>query len=112
MSAIGKSPFRSGNRGLKKPGECTRKISLSLSQDTIQRLSVHAAHLGKQRGKVADEILRPHLTRHGRGRAAFIDEPDAAEGLDRPEIAGELDARARATPRSPYSSADFTRPSA
>jgi hypothetical protein len=44
---------------------------LHLGETTVKRLNVHAALVGRNASRVADEILTAYLARHGRGRELF-----------------------------------------
>jgi hypothetical protein len=61
-------------------------VTLHLGETTAKRLSVHAALVGRNASRVADEILAGWLGRFGKGRAIF-DGPgatdDRANGDDR-----------------------------
>src|SRR5215471_18369067 len=71
-----------GHRGAKPPSGArhhdtkTVRVQLHLGETTSKRLSVHAALVGRNASRVADEILASHLARFGRGREIF----DASEG--------------------------------
>lgn len=66
----------------KKPSARTTRATLHLSEQTVQRLGVHCSLVGRDRSKVADEILSTWLARFGRGREIF-DSPGSVDTEDR-----------------------------
>jgi hypothetical protein len=49
---------------------------LHLGEQTVKRLGVHCSLVGRDRSKVADEILSGWLARFGKGREIFTDPVD------------------------------------
>jgi hypothetical protein len=47
--------------------------TLHLGENTVKRLGVHCSLVGRDRSKVADEILSGWLARFGKGREIFTD---------------------------------------
>jgi hypothetical protein len=47
---------------------------------TVKRLGVHCSLVGRDRSKVADEILSSWLARFGKGREIFTDPVDGEVG--------------------------------
>jgi hypothetical protein len=88
MRESGKAAGAPKHRGVKVPGggkrpaTSTVRQQLHLGAETVQRLGVHCSMVGKDRSKVADEILSGWLVRFGRGRGAF-DSPDPVGDDDR-----------------------------
>jgi hypothetical protein len=77
--------------GAKRPATGTVRSQLHLGEQTQKRLAVHAALVGRNASRVADEILLSYLSRHGRGREIFEspgevvphgDEDRLSEGAD------------------------------
>jgi hypothetical protein len=74
----------SRHRGVKAPGGGKRpetktvRQQLHLGEQTAKRLAVHAALVGRNASRVADEVLAGWLTRFGKGREIFAD-PAAGE---------------------------------
>jgi hypothetical protein len=62
--------------GAKRSDTKTVRTQLHLGEQTAKRLAVHAALVGRNASRVADEILDSYLSRFGRGREIF----DAPEG--------------------------------
>lgn len=59
------------------------RLQLHLGEQTVQRLNVHAALVGMNSSRCADEILTSYLARHGRGREIFpapVDIDDRTDG--------------------------------
>jgi hypothetical protein len=71
--------------GAKRPETKTVRSQLHLGEQTQKRLAVHAALVGRNASRVADEILLSYLVRFGQGRAIFD-----AEG-QRSDHAGDVD---------------------
>jgi hypothetical protein len=73
------------HRGTKLPGDAkppatvTVRVQLHLGETTSKRLSVHAALVGRNASRVADEILTGYLARFGRGREIFESSEEAAK---------------------------------
>lgn len=69
----------SKSRGSKTPGSAKRpetktvRTQLHLGEQTAKRLNVHAALVGRNSSRVADEILSTWLGRFGKGREIFTD---------------------------------------
>jgi hypothetical protein len=69
----------SKSRGSKTPGSARRpetktvRAQLHLGEQTAKRLNVHAALVGRNASRVADEILSAWLGRFGKGREIFTD---------------------------------------
>lgn len=66
----------------KRPRAKTARIQLHLGETTVQRLAVHAALVGRNQSRVADEILTSYLERYGKGKVVFgepVDSPDQGE---------------------------------
>ena len=61
--------------GAKRPAVATTRVQLHLGETTAKRLSVHAALVGRNASRVADEILIGYLARFGKGREVFKDDP-------------------------------------
>ena len=65
------------HRGAKSPGSAKRidtktvRVQLHLGETVSKRLSVHAALVGRNASRVADEILDGWLCRFGKGREIF-----------------------------------------
>jgi hypothetical protein len=80
--------------GAKGPGTETVRSQLHLGGQTAKRLAVHAALVGRNASRVADDILSSWLTRYGQGRAIFEaeDQPrdPAGDANDDRLIAGTL----------------------
>jgi hypothetical protein len=87
-----------GHRGVKPPGSAKRaatatvRVQLHLGETTSKRLSVHAALVGRNASRIADEVLAGWLSRFGKGREIFdaseeAPESDPVESEDRPEVA-------------------------
>jgi hypothetical protein len=55
---------------------------LHLGEQTAKRLAVHAALVGRNSSRVADEILAGWLGRFGKGREIFTDPPEGEVGGD------------------------------
>ena len=51
----------------------TVRVQLHLGETTSKRLSVHAALVGRNASRVADEVLAGWLSRFGKGREIFTD---------------------------------------
>jgi hypothetical protein len=62
--------------GAKKPADKSARIQLHLGEQTAKRLNVHAALVGRNSSRVADEILSGWLGRFGKGREIFSDPVD------------------------------------
>jgi hypothetical protein len=60
----------------KRPSAPTARVQLHLGEQTSKRLSVHAALVGRNSSRVADEILMKWLVRYGEGRTIFPDPPN------------------------------------
>jgi hypothetical protein len=67
--------------GAKQPATKTVRVQLHLGETTSKRLSVHAALVGRNASRVADEVLAGWLARYGRGREIF-DAPEGAVDAD------------------------------
>ena len=84
----------SRRRGTKTPGDAKRpetktvRQQLHLGETTAKRLAVHAALVGRNASRVADEILTSYLRTHGKGREIF-DSPDSVDVDDRESGATE-----------------------
>jgi hypothetical protein len=71
------------HRGVKSPGGAKRidiktaRVQLHLGETTAKRLSVHAALVGRNASRVADDILSAWLGRFGKGRECFSVTADA-----------------------------------
>ena len=83
--------------GAKRPETKTVRSQLHLGEQTQKRLAVHAALVGRNASRVADEILLSYLTRFGQGRSLFEadDQPRDPIGVDtddRPDGATEISA--------------------
>ena len=69
------------HRGAKPPGGAkgsdtkTVRVQLHLGEQVSKRLAVHAAVVGRNASRVADEILSGWLSRFGKGREIFTDDP-------------------------------------
>ena len=67
------------HRGAKAPGSARRsdtqtvRTQLHLGEQTAKRLAVHAALVGRNASRVADEVLAGWLSRFGKGREIFTD---------------------------------------
>jgi hypothetical protein len=86
--------------GAKRPETKTVRSQLHLGETTAKRLAVHAALVGRNASRVADEILLSYLTRFGQGRAIFEaedqrgdhasvdtdDRPDGASDVSSPDV--------------------------
>jgi hypothetical protein len=72
----------------KPPGAKAVRQQLHLGALTVQRLGVHCSLVGKDRSRVADEILSGWLSRFGRGKEIF-DSPEPVDSDDRQD--GEAD---------------------
>jgi hypothetical protein len=59
--------------GAKRQREHVTRVTLHLGEQTAKRLAVHAALVGRNSSRVADEVLLAYLCRHGRGKEAFGD---------------------------------------
>ena len=59
--------------GAKQPGAKVARQTLHLGEQTVKRLGVHCSLVGRDRSKVADEILVGWLARFGKGREIFTD---------------------------------------
>ena len=70
--------------GAKKPADKTARIQLHLGEQTAKRLNVHAALVGRNSSRVADEILSGWLGRFGKGREIFTDPVDG-------EVSGDVE---------------------
>jgi hypothetical protein len=81
----------------KRPGTSTVRQQLHLGAETVQRLGVHCSMVGKDRSKVADEILSGWLARFGKGRGAF-DSPDRVDMEDREDGAVGANESGEGTP--------------
>ena len=57
----------------KQPGAKVARQTLHLGEQTVKRLGVHCSLVGRDRSKVADEILSGWLARFGKGREIFTD---------------------------------------
>ena len=72
------------HRGAKPPGGAkgsdtkTVRVQLHLGEQVSKRLAVHAAVVGRNASRVADEILSGWLSRFGKGREIFTDDPTVA----------------------------------
>jgi hypothetical protein len=81
--------------GAKRSDTKTVRTQLHLGEQTAKRLAVHAALVGRNASRVADEILDSYLSRFGRGREIF-DAPDGSidndpgDSDDRPSRRGEI----------------------
>lgn len=86
----------------KRSGAKTARLQLHLGETTVKRLAVHAALVGRNQSRVADEILMSYLERYGRGRELFADSDDppgqlkgsddGAANLDDPEDGAKREA--------------------
>ena len=78
------------HRGAKPPGGAkgsdtkTVRVQLHLDEQVSKRLAVHAALVGRNASRVADEILDGWLCRYGKGREIFTGTP-GVEVTDPPE---------------------------
>ena len=70
--------------GAKKPADKSARIQLHLGEQTAKRLNVHAALVGRNSSRVADEILSGWLGRFGKGREIFTDPVDG-------EVSGDVE---------------------
>jgi hypothetical protein len=61
--------------GAKKPKAKTVRLQLHLGEGVVRRLNVHAALVGRNSSRVAEEILNGWLSRFGKGREIFTDDP-------------------------------------
>jgi hypothetical protein len=69
--------------GAKRPDTKTVRVQLHLGETTSKRLSVHAALVGRNASRVADEVLSGWLGRFGKGREIFTDPADGElSGVD------------------------------
>ncbi len=68
----------------KKPADKSARIQLHLGEQTAKRLNVHAALVGRNSSRVADEILSGWLGRFGKGREIFSDPVDG-------EVSGDVE---------------------
>jgi hypothetical protein len=59
----------------------TARLQLHLGEQTVKRLGVHCALVGRNLSAEADRILLRFLTREGRGRDVF-GEPATADPID------------------------------
>jgi hypothetical protein len=82
----GRRPAGAAKRqNTKPPGSAKRsdtkpvRMQLHLGGQTAKRLNVHAALVGRNASRVADEILASYLTRYGQGREIFDTSAEAAE---------------------------------
>jgi hypothetical protein len=76
----------------KRPRAKTARVQLHLGETTLKRLAVHAALVGRNQSRVADEVLSSYLDRYGRGRELFADPGDSPEQLKGSDgIAANLD---------------------
>lgn len=74
-----------GNKTPAGEGAGKARVSLTLRLDTIERLGVHASMLRRDKGAVADEILRAGLKRFrvaDRQKAGPADSEDSADLSD------------------------------
>jgi hypothetical protein len=73
----------------KRPRAKTARVQLHLGETTVKRLAVHAALVGRNQSRVADEILTSYLDRYGRGRELFAGDgdPSGQEEESAPEAA-------------------------
>jgi hypothetical protein len=71
----------SRHRGVKAPGGAKQpkakavRLQLHLGELVVRRLNVHAALVGRNSSRVAEEILNGWLSRFGKGREIFTDDP-------------------------------------
>jgi hypothetical protein len=71
----------SRHRGVKAPGGARKpetkrvRVQLHLGESVTRRLNVHAALVGRNSSRVAEEILNGWLSRFGKGREIFTDDP-------------------------------------
>jgi hypothetical protein len=81
------------HRGAKAPGGAKRadtktvRVQLHLGEQVAKRLSVHAALVGRNSSRVAEEILAGWLSRFGRGKEIF-DSPSSVDSSDRQSDVG------------------------
>jgi hypothetical protein len=75
--------------GAKRADTKTVRSQLHLGEQTQKRLAVHAALVGRNASRVADEILSGWLARYGRGRELF-DSPAGVDLDDRPSDGAEI----------------------
>jgi hypothetical protein len=61
--------------GAKKPDTKRVRVQLHLGEQVSRRLNVHAALVGRNSSRVAEEILNGWLSRFGKGREIFTDDP-------------------------------------
>ena len=67
------------SKGAKPPGGGKRadtktvRVQFHLEERTVERLGVHCSLVGRDRSKVAEEILSGWLARFGKGREIFTD---------------------------------------
>jgi hypothetical protein len=100
---MGRVSQGAGHRGAKPPGGAKRdgtktvRVQLHLGETTSKRLSVHAALVGRNASRVADEVLASWLARFGRGREIF-DAPEGAVESDPVETEDRPRARAGINP--------------
>jgi hypothetical protein len=59
--------------GAKKPDTKTVRIQLHLGEQTVKRLNVHAALVGRNSSRVADKVLLDWLKKSGKGCDIFKD---------------------------------------
>jgi hypothetical protein len=70
------------HRGARPPGGARKltdksvRVQLHLGEQTAKRLNVHAALVGRNSSRVAEEILSGWLGRFGKGREIFTDTLD------------------------------------
>ena len=57
----------------KKPADKPTRLQLHLGESVVKRLNVHAALVGRNTSRVAEEILAAWLCRFGKGREIFGD---------------------------------------
>jgi hypothetical protein len=93
------------HRGARAPGGAKRadtktvRVQLHLGEQVAKRLNVHAALVGRNASRVAEEILLSYLSRFGQGREIF-DSPGGVDHDDRvPEAIEASDTGADAASR-------------
>lgn len=65
--------------GAKRNADKPIRLQLHLGESTVKRLNVHAALVGRNTSRVAEEILAAWLCRYGKGREIFGDTPPTEE---------------------------------
>jgi hypothetical protein len=72
-------PSRRAGKAQSDARRVTGKYTLHLGVETWKRLGVHATLSGRDKSRLADEILTSHLARYGQGRELFGGPLEAGE---------------------------------